>query len=53
VETLLARPEYIRIERLLERVVSRKWTETDPKTGFQLPEENLDYMVAGQPGSGV
>ena len=52
-ETLLVHPEYIIIERLLESAVSGKWTETDAKTGFPLPEEQLDYVVSGQPGSGT
>jgi hypothetical protein len=49
----LVRDEYLRIERLLEHVASRKWTKTDPETGRPLQEQKLDYKVSGQPGSGV
>lgn len=52
-ETLFVHPEYIIIERLLESAVSGKWTITDSKAGFPLPEEHLDYVVSGQPGSGA
>jgi hypothetical protein len=51
--SLLVRDEYLRIERLLEQVASRKWTKTDPETGRPLRGQNLDYKVSGQPGSGV
>ena len=51
--SLLVRPEYIRIERLLESAASSKWTETPPKKGSPLRSANLDYEVSGQPGSGM
>ena len=51
--SLLVRPEYIQIERLLERAASSIWTETDLEADSPPPEAKLDYKVSGQPGSGV
>ena len=52
-KSILVRPEYIQIERELEHVAARKWTQTNPRTGAILPEAKRDYKVSGQPGSGV
>ncbi|RPB00674.1 hypothetical protein L873DRAFT_1788851 [Choiromyces venosus 120613-1] len=43
--------EFEAIERELVEIESEKWTDVDPKTEMPAVGFNLDYQIAGQPGS--
>jgi len=49
---LLIRPEFEAIESELMEVESEKWMDVDSKTGLPADDLNLDFNIAGQPGSG-
>lgn len=52
VRKLLVRDEYINIHRRLNRAYRLKWLGSRNHKTDPAPQSQLDYEVAGQPGSG-
>ncbi|RPB00673.1 hypothetical protein L873DRAFT_1788850 [Choiromyces venosus 120613-1] len=52
IDQLLVRQEFEAIEHELVEIESEKWTNVNPKTKMPAVGLNLDYQIAGQPGSG-
>ena len=52
-DQLLVREEYRTMEHILLAAESEKWLNVKPKTGAPALSAKLDYILAGQPGSGM
>ena len=50
---LLVRREFETTEQDLLRAESEKWSVVNSRTGRPMPDLNLDFQIAGQPGSGA
>lgn len=50
--TLLVRSEYEKVETFLEFIVTDKWSSVTA-AGDPTIEKKLDYIISGQPGSGM
>ncbi|RPA98229.1 hypothetical protein L873DRAFT_1828618 [Choiromyces venosus 120613-1] len=52
IDQLLVHQEFEAMERELVEIELEKWTNVNPKTKMPAVGFNLDYQIAGQPGSG-